>query len=132
MIWTTKWPPRIDDPVQSAQLAYEAVELGGSLQPLECANETQFPFAERGTQEGKKLAAEHTAEHADRQEEPFPASNPTSLVGRDTASGHQTMQMRMMQELLVPGMQHSQKTDPRSETPWVGGDREQRLRDRTE
>jgi len=76
-----KWPPRIDDPVQTAQLADEAVELGASLQPFEFAKQTQFPLAERGAQEGKKLAPEHAAEHVDRQEEPFPASNPTRLVG---------------------------------------------------
>jgi hypothetical protein len=39
------------------------------------------------------------------------------------------MQMGVMQQLLVPGMQHGQKADSGSEAAWIGGNGEQRLGD---
>ena len=41
----TKWPPRIDDPVQASDLPYEAVEFGGSMKGSERAREVQFKKA---------------------------------------------------------------------------------------
>ena len=36
----------------------------------------------------------------------------------------------MVQQLLIPGVQHGQEADFRAEVPWIGCDLEQRLRSR--
>jgi hypothetical protein len=38
------------------------------------------------------------------------------------------MNVRVMLEILPPGVQHSQETDLRAKVLWIGGDRTQRLR----
>ena len=42
------------------------------------------------------------------------------------------MQMRVMQQVLPPGVQHAQEADLRAQMLWIGGDVAQRLRRRPE
>jgi hypothetical protein len=65
------------------------------------------------------------------KERGFLASNPTNAVRANAASGNHAMQVRMQMEILPPGVQHSQESDCRSQTPGIGSDGQQRFRCRT-
>ena len=53
----------------------------------------------------EKLAAENNAQGCDRERESFCGQGSSVLIERQGSSGNQTMEMKMIQEGLVPGMQ---------------------------
>jgi hypothetical protein len=89
-------------------------------------------LAESSFQVGDEFGPEETAEYFDRKEELPATGNPAALVGRDSATGNDAVEMWMMMKVLSPGMQHCQKADPGAEVPWVGGDLQQGFRSGTE
>ena len=60
------------------------------------------------------------------------ARDPASLVQGQTAGGHQTMEVRMSQQFLIPGVQDRQKAEPCPEMLRIGRDGQQGLRSGTE
>ena len=64
----------------------------------------------------QKQSAEQAREHAHRQEEAWPAGDPLFAIGRDAATGHDTMQVRVMGHRRSPGMQHGAHTDAGADT----------------
>ena len=48
------------------------------------------------------------------------------MVRRQTTSGDHAMHMRVVQQILAPRVEHTQKTDLRSEMFGVGGNLQQR------
>jgi len=65
-----------------------------------------------------ELAAEHAAQHADRQEEVVLARKPTLAVGRDAACRDHTVDVRMVHQVLAPRMQYGQKANLGPEMLW--------------
>lgn len=57
---------------------------------------------------------------------------PVCVIARETTSGYDTVNMGMMLQLLIPGMQDAEKADFRSEVPGIRGDLDQSLRAGTE
>ena len=69
-------------------------------------------FVEEAAQAVAILRAEHAAEHADRQEVPRPARHPLRRgvdaalrVARQAATSDDAMHVRMMVQVLAPGVQ---------------------------
>ena len=84
-------------------------------------------------QQREELAPELRREYWDGQKEVrMAARNPACLIEGEAACGHETMQMRMWQQLLIPGMQDRQKTELCPQTLRISGDRQQGLRNGTE
>ena len=48
--------------------------------------------------------------------------NPARVARVETAGGNDAMQVRMQAQVLSPGVQDAEETDPGSEVPWVGRD----------
>jgi hypothetical protein len=71
---------------------------------------------------GDKLAAEHSAEDLDREEEMRRRADPAGVIGSQTAGRNDTVNMWMMEELLVPGMEHAEETDFRAEVARIASD----------
>ena len=69
-----------------------------------------------------EFAPEDTAEHLHRKHELSPTRNPAALVGGDSASGNDAVEVWMMMKILSPAMQYRQKANPSAEVPWVGRD----------
>src|SRR5208282_2009993 len=86
---------------------------------LECA------CLEGAPESSDELAAEDTAEHLDGQEEGAAGRYPTGTIGSETSSGDYTVDMRMMLQSLVPGMEHAEEADPGSKVPGIAGDLQQ-------
>ena len=76
----------------------------------------------------QKQPSEHARQHPDRQEEPRPAGDPTLAIRRDPATGHEAVKMRMVQQILPPGVEHGQEADLRAQMLRISSDGAQRLR----
>ena len=79
-----------------------------------------------------ELAPKHFSEHLDRQEELGLRGDPSRVIGGETAGGHHTVYMRMMLELLVPGVEDAEEADLRAKPLRVAGDLQQCLGARLE
>jgi len=62
----------------------------------------------------------------------MPAANPACLIEGDAAGRHQTVDVRMSQQFLIPGVQDSQKAQACPQMAWIRSNREQRLRNGAE
>src|SRR2546427_685996 len=67
---------------------------------------------------------------ADGQEEVRPTRGPLGSVERQAPCGEDAMEMRVMVELLAPGVEHGEAADLCPEMPRVRGDVLERLGDR--
>ena len=83
-------------------------------------------------QEDEQLAAEHTAEHTDGQEEITFGSNLAGAVERQSAGRNEAMQVGMMTQVLRPGVQHREHAYTSAEMARIGGDLQQGLGSGTE
>src|ERR1022692_2186209 len=83
---------------------------------LECAG------MKGGLESGDKLAAEDTAEHFDGKEEESARGDPAGVIRSETAGGQHAVDMGMMLQSLVPGMEHAEETDLGSQVAWIAGD----------
>lgn len=82
----------------------------------------QLAIGEGLPEGGDEFAAEYSSEYFHRQEEGIAWSHPASAVRRNTAFRDHAMDMRMMFEFLVPGMQHAEKANVGAEMAWIVGD----------
>jgi len=74
---------------------------------------------------GDKLAAEDSAEHFDGKKERSARGDPAGVARSETAGSQHAMDMRMMLQPLVPGMEHAEEADLGSQVAWVAGDLQQ-------
>ena len=74
---------------------------------------------------GGKLAAEDTAEHFDGKEVRAAGGNPAGVIWSEAASGKHAVDMGMMLQSLVPGMEHTEEADLGSKVPRIAGDLQQ-------
>src|SRR5713101_5888827 len=86
---------------------------------LECA------FAECAPKSGDKRAAEDTAEHFDGKEERAAGGDPAGVVRSEAAGGKHAVDMGMMLQSLVPGMEHAEEADLGSKMPGIASDLQQ-------
>src|SRR5678816_2120611 len=66
-----------------------------------------------------KLAAEHTAEDLDREEEAARGADPAGLIDRQSAGRDHAMYVRMNEQLLVPGVQDAEETNLGTQMTWI-------------
>ena len=117
----------IDDPLRLAQRREIGLEC---VRRLELAQELQFACSMHGLETLQKQAPEQARKHANRKEETGPASNPPITVRGDAAARHDAMHMRMMIEVLAPGVQDGGDADVGAKVFWIGGDGGERHRSR--
>src|SRR5216684_4584435 len=86
---------------------------------LECAG------MKGGLESGDKLAAEETAEYFDGKEEGAAGGDPAGVVRSETAGGEHAVDMGMMLQSLIPGMEHAEEADLRAEVTRIAGDLQQ-------
>ena len=117
----------IDDPVDAPQLVEPVGEGRGLGEAGEVAEEAQLAGVEGGLQVLEEQPAEQAREHAHRQEEAGPAGDPARAVEREAAARHDAMDVRMMVQVLAPGVEHGDDADLGAEMLGIGGDGAQRL-----
>jgi hypothetical protein len=76
---------------------------------------------ESAFQAGDELAAEDATEYVDRQEEGIAGMEPLLAVGRETSGRDDTVEVRMSQQVLSPGMQDRKEADVGSQVTRISG-----------
>ena len=115
----------IDDPVVTEQGSEPRGEGPRFRQRCEVAVELKLAFMESRPQSGDELAAKDAAEHLDRQEEAVARRDPMGVVGSEASGGGDAVDVGMMLESLVPGMEHAEETDLRAEVAGIVSDLKQ-------
>jgi hypothetical protein len=115
----------VDDPV----VAKQESEPGGKG-PLGCewcevAVELECACMEGALESGDELAAEHAAEHLDGEKEGAAGGDPAGVVRSEAAGGEHAVDMGMMLQALVPGMEHAEEADLGAEVAGIASDLEQ-------
>jgi hypothetical protein len=98
----------------------------------EIAEEAQLTRSEGELQAMQKQAAKQSREHAHRQEEAGPASDPAFAVERRPATRHHAMDVRMVLQGLAPGVKDGGHAELGAEMLGVGSDGGERLGRRAE
>src|SRR5262249_9686380 len=93
---TSKWPLAVDDPLDPSQSGQTPGKGSHFGQPGERPEEPQLSGPEGGLQPFEEQPPEQARENRHRQEAPRPARNPPLAVPRQTAAGHQAVNMRMV------------------------------------
>ena len=99
------------------ELEHARVRQGG-----EPPVEGELPVIEGAAEQRQELAPEPAAEHAHREEEPGLASEPLRAVKRQPAAWHDTVDVRVVLEVLSPGVQDDQQPDLGPEVLGIGSD----------
>ena len=115
----------IDDPFHGTQPPQQGVELTRVGEVGYGAEATEFSFLISLLEEGQHLAPEQAAEYAHRQEEAGSAGDPAGMIEGESTGGDQAMQVRMVAQVLAPGMEYGKHPDACAEMARISGDREQ-------
>ena len=82
---------------------------------------------ERVPESGGKLTAEDTAEHFDGKKKGVLGGDPASVAPSEAASGDDAVDMGMMLQSLIPGMEHAEESDLGSKVAGIASDLQQGL-----
>ena len=118
---------RVNHPWGAEQRTKPGRERLGIVQCGECSVEAEFVLRMQLFESIHELAPEDFTQNAHRQEEFLLRVDPLRVVRSQTAGGNNTMNMRMVLEFLVPGVEDAEESDLRAETPRIAGDLKQRL-----
>src|SRR5215472_335091 len=128
MVGTAERGLGIDHPLLAAQLGEHGVEACGASQRSQSTGKAQLLVSVSLLEKGQHLAAEQAPQHRHGQQESGAAGDPAGVIQRESARRNQAVQVRMMTQLLAPGMEHGEETDASAETMSIGGDLHQGLR----
>src|SRR5258708_4270731 len=115
----------VDDPVVAEQGSEPCGEASWFRQWRKVAVKREPVLVERRLQSGDELAAKDPAEYLHRQEEPVARRDPMGVVGSEAARGGHAVDMGMMLESLVPGMEHAEEADLRAEVAGIASNLKQ-------
>jgi len=73
--------------------------------------ETELSLAEVLLQGGKKLTPKDALEHSDGKKEVRACLDPVMAIERQSAGGYHTMDVGVMFELLIPGVEHAEEAN---------------------
>jgi hypothetical protein len=112
----------VDDPVVTEQGAQEGAEGLFVFERLENSGESKLVLLESAFQAGDELAAEDATEYVDGQEEGIAGMDPLLAVGRETSGRDDTVEVRMSQQVLSPGMQDRKEANVCPQMAGIAGD----------
>lgn len=112
----------IGHPVVTEQQAKPCGEAAWFGQACEVAIELEPTLVESGPQLGNELASENAAKYLHGQKERVPRRNPAGMVGSEASGGCDAVDMRMMMQTLVPGMQHAEEAYLYAEVTRIASD----------
>src|ERR1035437_4972313 len=86
---------------------------------------SQLAFGVKLAEAHHELAAEDTAEDFDGQKEAVRCGDPALVVGTESAGRDDAVNMGMVQQLLIPGVQYAEESNLRTQVFGISGDLEQ-------
>src|SRR5271157_3792823 len=111
MLWTTEGRFAIDHPVMPEQLTEPSGEHLGLSELIQIAIEAEFSFAAGALQGSHELAAKNPAPHFDGKKERVAGVDPVGVIQTESTGREHAMDVGMMLEPLIPGVQHAEETD---------------------
>jgi hypothetical protein len=117
----------VDDPVPAEEWAQERGESFGRGERLQPTMEAQLTFGESAFQRRDELAAKNPSQNRKGKKEAATGGEPAAVVGGESAGGDHTMDMRMMLQLLVPGVEDTKEANLSAQVPGMARDFEQGL-----
>ncbi len=99
----------VDVPMFFSQSFEQQAEIGSISQGGGFSWEDEFLLIEGLLEKVEELTPEYDAEGFDTEEEVFAGRNPTSLIERKSTLGEEAVEVEVVLELLVPGMQDTDK-----------------------
>ena len=123
---SAKGPLGVDDPVVAEQDSEPGGEAAWLCKRCEVAVELELAFSERRLQAGKELATEDASEDLDRQEERTTRRDPAGAIRCKPSGSDDAVDVRMMLQALVPGVEHAEEADLRAQMPRIACDLQQR------
>src|ERR1035437_6384451 len=111
MLWTTEGRFSIDHPVMAEKLAEPSGKDLGLSELIQIAIEAELSFAAGALQGRHELTAKNPAQHFDGKKERVAGVDPVGVIQRESTRWNHAMDMGMMLEPLIPGVQHAEETD---------------------
>src|ERR1019366_10703136 len=111
-------PLRIDHPFGAMNRCQVTPERGGLVKVAIRGEKLQLTSGERLLQVAQAQAPEHPRQHPDGQEEPWTAVDPAFTIRCESAARNKEVDMRMVRQVLSPGVQHAQEADLRAQMLW--------------
>jgi hypothetical protein len=118
---------RIDDPFGTPEGSQEALSGLRHRQVLTATGPHQCPTTCSLLEGVQEQPPEASTEDLHREKKVWATGDPPGSVGRQAPSGEDTVEMRMMVELLTPGMEHREAAEVRPEMLGVASDVLERL-----
>src|SRR5208337_2052235 len=101
----------VDDEGALSQRAHALSESGGFSKRGQIAEEAEFAATESGVQAVEEQAAERLRQRVNGEQAVGFAGDPSLAVEGDAAAGDKTMDMRVVDQRLPPGVQHGDEAD---------------------
>jgi len=117
----------VDDPVMAEQYPQPCCKGTRLGHGQEVAVELEHASMEGAAKSGDELAAEDTAEYADRQKEGAPGGDPAGVIRRQTTGGQYAVDMRMKLQALIPAVEHAEEAYLGAKMPGIASDLKQGL-----
>jgi hypothetical protein len=89
--------------------------------------EAQLAFGEGTFQSGDELAPKDPSQDGEGKKEAATGAEPAGMVEGESAGGDHAMDMGMMLQLLVPGVEDTEEADLGAQMPGMASDFEQSL-----
>ena len=121
LVRSTKGGFGVDDPVLLACCGEVASEICLFVEVDELAVEAQFGFGELF----EKEPAEESRQDTNAEKEVLATAHPSLLSGVDATAGDDAVHMRMMHQVLAPGVQDREEADAGTQVSGVAGNGEQ-------
>jgi len=117
----------INDPVPAEEWTQEGSESFGRGEPLQWAMEAQLACGESVFQRRDELAPKNPSQNRKGKKEASRGGEPVAVVGGESTGGDHTMDMRMMLQFLVPGVEDTEEADLGAQVSRMARDFEQGL-----
>src|SRR3954454_17567136 len=111
LLRTAEWRFGINDPVPVFQRSSKTKKGDGIPKRLRFAEEVEFPLVESVFQGREEQAAKQTRQHAYGQEEARQVGYPALMIRTDATARNHAMNMRMVLQVLAPGMKDGEEAD---------------------
>ena len=118
----------VDHPFDSAAGLHQTCKGVGIVQFLKRTVEVELSRGTRLLQAAEEYPSEKATEYAHGKEEFRATANPAATVHRQAAAGDDAMQVRVMLQVLPPGVQYGEEADPGTKVFGISGDAAQGFR----
>ena len=122
----------VDDPLLLVQIGNQGIERRRLRKMAYGAGVNKFVLGAESFQIGYKLSPKELRHHFDREEKVILARLPFPSITGQPAAGDDSMEVRMVHEVLSPGVDNTHETEADSETLRVLCQFPERLGDRAE